>query len=346
MKYQYSGFIPENTAPIGAKQIGVYDGDGNKVGRVPLGWLRHPNAEKLYSFGLISDLHFYSAEVAWNPSEKVDYALTFFEDNNCVFCCHAGDMTQTGFFNDGDTETFVASQFDSYKEICDRHTIPVYGICGNHESYVNPIVNNLTELKSYTGIDMYYSVAYRNDLFIFLSQPRENLPMTDEALQWLYEMLEENRNKRCFIFFHPYLDSGNALDLYGNNVFSWWGEKTTAFKNLLKHYKNTVLFHGHSHNKFECQEVDETANYTENKGFRSVHIPSISRPTQIIDGIRSGYDEGSYGYIVDVYDDFVVLNGMDFINSKFVPLGTLKIDTQLVTIDAGTFTDSTGTITT
>ena len=79
-------------------------------------------------------------------------------------------MTQTGFFNDGDTETFVASQFDSYKEICDRHTIPVYGICGNHESYVNPIVNNLTELKSYTGIDMYYSVAYRNDLFIFLSK--------------------------------------------------------------------------------------------------------------------------------------------------------------------------------
>ena len=52
----------------------------------------------------------------------------------------------------------------------------------------------------------------------------------------------------------------------------------------------------------------------------------------------------SQGYIVDVYKDCIVLNGMDLVNNKPVPLGTFKIDTTLQTIEANTFTDSTGFI--
>ena len=58
----------------------------------------------------------------------------------------------------------------------------------------------------------------------------------------------------------------------------------------------------------------------------------------------------SEGYIVDVYDDYIILNGMDFIDNdqdgNIIPIATYKIDTKLVDIPAGTFTDSTGTITT
>jgi hypothetical protein len=35
----------------------------------------------------------------------------------------------------------------------------------------------------------------------------------------------------------------------------------------------------------------------------------------------------SQGYIVDVYDDCIVLNGWDFIENKPIPLGTYKIET-------------------
>jgi hypothetical protein len=35
----------------------------------------------------------------------------------------------------------------------------------------------------------------------------------------------------------------------------------------------------------------------------------------------------SQGYIVDVYDDCIVLNGVDMINQKPLPIGTYKIDT-------------------
>jgi hypothetical protein len=345
MSYKYTHFIKENIAPKGAKSIAVYDDNGNKICSIALGGLTPIAKTKLYSVGMVSDIHFAHIDgVVWTPHTKFDNALTYFENQGCEFCCVSGDMTNTGFYMEGDANTLHTYQFEQYKQICDKHTIPVYELCGNHESYVKAITNNLTELRNYAGAEMYYSVTQGNDVYLFLSQPSGSVPMTDEALQWLYEKLEMNRNKRCFIFVHPYLDSGNVNGIYGNNVFEWWGEKTAVFKNLLKHYKNTVLFHGHSHFMFECQELDKTANYTEKGGFRSVHIPSLTRPAYAIDGARGVDDSKGYGYLMDAYDDCIVLNGMDLINNNPVPLGTYKIDTTLQFIEANTFIDSTGTI--
>jgi hypothetical protein len=171
-----------------------------------------------------------------------------------------------------------------------------------------------------------------------------------EELQWLYETLEANRNKRCFVFQHifPWGGSGNALGAYTNDAFS--GTRGTVFENLMKHYKNIVLFHGHSHLRFDLQEQDDTANYSDARGYRSIHIPSISVPRDVIDGSLSVVYAESEGYVVDVYDDYIILNGRDFIDNDadghILPIATYKIDTHLVEIPANTFVDSTGTITT
>ena len=54
----YTDFIPQNIAPIGARRIGVYNSQGNRVGQIPLGSLTPPTpAKKLYSFGALSDIH-------------------------------------------------------------------------------------------------------------------------------------------------------------------------------------------------------------------------------------------------------------------------------------------------
>ncbi len=59
----------------------------------------------------------------------------------------------------------------------------------------------------------------------------------------------------------------------------------------------------------------------------------ISHPRELFwDDVNKKYywesrDSESQGYIVDVYDDCIVLNGMDFINNKPVPLGVLQINT-------------------
>jgi hypothetical protein len=47
------------------------------------------------------------------------------------------------------------------------------------------------------------------------------------------------------------------------------------------------------------------------------------------DGMWEARESESQGYIVDVYDDCIVLNGLDLINNKYVPLGVYKIDTRL-----------------
>jgi hypothetical protein len=177
--------------------------------------------------------------------------------------------------------------------------------------------------------------------------------MRPSDLQWLYETLEANRNKRCFVFVHSFIpdDSGNALSVQDNSIFGtkyvcvdWSQTHTQAFKNLLIHYKNIVFFHGHSHLKFKSQELDKSANYTEKNGFKSVHVTSLGIPRDIVGDTAVEDRAGSEGYIVDVYDDCIVLNGMDFINNEFVPLGIYKIDTALQNIEANTFTDSTGII--
>lgn len=331
--YQYRHFIPQNTAPTGATGISVYDADGNKVCTVSLGRLAPPNGEPLYSFGLLSDLHVWKTESSWRGNAKLGAALNFLQDSGCVFCAHCGDITQTGFYNEGDKNTFAPEQFAVYKSICDKYTMPVYGICGNHESLAGVAVsNNLTELRQYTGTDLYYTVGRNDDLFIFIGQPTYNKVMGDDAFQWLQATLESNKTKRCFVFVHSYIeeDSGDAVDYRENSIFDDWGTaKTQAFMNLLRQYPNAILFHGHSHMKFECQEHDDRATYTEHNGFKSVHVPSVGKPRDV--DLETGTTpedfDASQGYIVDVYDDCVVLNGWDFVGNKPVPLGTYKIRT-------------------
>ena len=353
MSYKYTGFIPQNIAPIGTKQIVIYDSNNKNVGSIHLEGLAPITKEKLYSFGLVSDIHLWHLAASWNPNPKFDNALSYFESKNCVMCIVCGDLTQTGFYRKNDendtTETpyLEELQFAKYKEICDKHTIPVYELSGNHECYYNQsVTKNMDKWNTYTGKNVIsYTVSNNettekneqllgigNDLFILLGQSDHYAVMSDEDFSWFKELLEANQNRRCFVFVHSYIeeDSGDAKDLRENSIFDFWGtEKTNAFLELLNQHKNVILFHGHSHIKFECQEMDKSANYTEKNGFKSVHIPSLSRPRNIdLSSSETPYaNDASQGYIVDVYDDCIVLNGMDFINNQYIPLGVLKIDT-------------------
>ena len=367
MKIGITPFIAENIAPPDAKSLAIYNGD-TKVCDVDIAKIQPVLGKKLYSFGAVSDIHLIKSGLVWNwyPIEKFDRALSHFREKGCVMCVVTGDLTQCGYrWNDKDDVDLT--QMANYRAVCEKYSdLPVYEIAGNHESYYSvPITNNLDLWEADTGKrDLSYTVTQGNDLFVFLGQPTGGTVL--ESLQWLYETLEANRNRRCFVFIHPWLtnDSGNPLTALTNNVFTMWQDNTgnrnleAVFKNLLAHYKNTVLFHGHSHTKFENQALDECANYTDKNGFKSVHIPSSSRPRDVDaeTGTASYSVTESQCCLVDVYDDCIILNGLgltDITSSDVAskqyqpcPLGTFKIETPLVTVAAGTFVDSTGTITT
>ena len=62
------------------------------------------------------------------------------------------------------------------------------------------------------------------------------------------------------------------------------------------------------------------------------------------DGTSAKESSGSQGCVVDVYENHIILRGRDFVANKFLPIATYCLDTTLQTIEANTFTDSTGMI--
>jgi predicted MPP superfamily phosphohydrolase len=333
----YNNLITQNIAPLGATKIGVYNSSGEKVGKIELSNLKKTGlGNKLYSFGAISDIHLQDKTAQTDFQTALDYL-----DNkeSVVFTCICGDLTTNG--------TDVNLQdYKNYVESYSPNT-PVYGMSGNHDARNGNIAG---KIETYTGHPLYYSFEHKNDVFIFVGINKEsngNL-FTKAELQWLYETLETNRNKRCFVFEHvrPQDTCGNAYGIYNYDI--WGGTEQTVFESMMKHYKNVILFHGHSHLKFNLQTKDNKANYEHDLfGIHSIHIPSLAVPrTGDITGASSRkelYAE-SEGYVVDVYENAIVLRGRDFVNAKFLPIATYCLDTTLQTIVEKTYTDSTGTI--
>lgn len=365
----YDKLIPENIAPIGTTKIAIYDKEGTtKVGDLRLGRLKHPDrTKKLYTFGLLSDTHISIAVT--DRGKRLAKAITFFKNEKAKFLCLCGDMTDTGLWRpvSGSSSKYYYNpeQLVEFIKICNDNNMPFYSNCGNHESYANYdiagtytdvngtdptlVINNLEKYKYYTGKDLVFTMTQDDDVYIFVGQSTQSKPMTVEHLKWLYNTLEDNRNKRCFVFIHPYIsgeDSGNPLGLHDQALFTTWGATNTkAFTDLMAHYQNATLFHGHSHTHFCTQEQDSHAVYSTNLGFRSIHVPSSANARLIING-SLGTKDASYslGYLVDVYADCIVLNGLDIVNNKYVPIGTYKINTALVNIPEKTFVDTTGVI--
>lgn len=332
---KYKDFIPENVATKSAKRIGVYDSVGKRLFGIPLGNLVLPSnrGKKLYSFGSLSDVH-----IGDNTSESDLTTALKFLSTETDFICICGDL-----IHDGNSTT----QRATYKSIVDTHAkVPVYACAGNHDAYNTNIEN---DIESYSGRPLYYSITKENDVFIFIgcnSNSNGNL-FTKAELQWLYETLEANRNKRCFLYEHVRPDDacGNALGIYTYDI--WGGTEVTVFESLLRHYTNTIFVHGHSHLKFDLQQYSNKANVDRIFGCWSIHNPSITVPRgtdSVINPSRVELYAESEGYVVDVYKNGIHLRGRDFIKGEFLPIASYWLDTTPVKIEANTYEDPTGII--
>lgn len=374
MAYVYKGLIPENIAPPGATGLRLTNKRGTAVASSKLPQrMKYPSSGRQYSFLALSDVH-----ITYNTAaEDFQRALQFAENNDVKFTCICGDLTDYG----------TPAQMSQYKAIVDANapTKPVYAIAGNHETINAAVVDSY--IQQYTGKPLYYSFGVGadgalkendfshavktygdtvQDVFVMVGNyacydqtVKDFLPgeqFSTAELQWLYETLEVNRSKRCIVFQHifPWGGVGNAGGYYKSNFWRGSTEGTqkqaNCFEALMKHYKNVIWFHGHSHLKFYLQEIDKRANYSAEDGYRSVHIPSLSVPRDIQSGALTTIYADSEGYQIDVFAGNLVLRGRDFIDNgndgTWLPIATYKIDTPITEVSAGTFTDPSGIITT
>lgn len=334
---QFADFIPENKAPEGAARIVISKPRGFRVGSFPLGNLAMPElGEKRYSFGALSDVHI-PYETA---TEDFCRALTWLKDRQVDFTCICGDLTAGNLDTEWEEYAACVAQYSA--------GVPVYPVAGNHDCA--GIGQTDARFRQYTGKGLFYTFTQGEDVFIMLSQiawPSRSggiQPFASYSLQALQAALEENRNRRCFVFQHIFLwgGSGDPMELYSSNDL--WGSQGQVIRSLMAHYPNAIWFHGHSHQKFQVQRQHEKANYDHDLGCHSIHIPSLAMPVNVIQDHRVEEYGESQGYVVDVYDGHILLRGMDFVTGEPVLLARYCLETPLREVAPGTYRDPTGTI--
>lgn len=335
----YPYFIPENVAPVGIRRIGIYNSNGLRVGQIPLETLTPPNSAKmLYKVGVLSDIHL----PMQTGDEDFQRAMNYLVGTEHVdFITICGDLTYNG----------TNSELANYKAKANsyRGNTPVYAITGNHENYPNGVAEGdiAGRIATYTGHPLYYSFTQGDDVYIMVGVRSNSAAdlFTTAELQWLYETLEANRNKRCFVFEHvfPWDGSGDVLNAYGGDLLS--GTCGKVFLSLMRHYKNVLWFHGHSHVKFDGQIYGDMANIDTLYGMYSLHVPSLAYPAEG-DADRGYLYSESEGYVMDVYPNGIHLRGRDFVKGEFLPIASYWLDTTLQTVESGTYSDLTGTINT
>lgn len=313
---QYMRFIPENVAIKGARRIGIYNAQGNRVGQIPLGNLAMTSpsitGNLLYKVGLMSDVH-----INYQTAQSdLRVALAYLHnEENVLFSLIAGDLTGNG----------TAAQFSTVKSELSGYDVEF--CIGNHDVRGGLV----SSIEQHTGKPLYYTRSVGNDVYIFFGMcvEAEGSLFTTAMLDWLESTLEANKNKRCFVVIHvrPQDGCGNALGIYKYDI--WGGAEATRFEGLMRTYK-PILIHGHSHLKIYMQEFSDIANIDKIFGGWSIHIPSLAVPRDtssvVNPSIVDVYSE-SEGYVMYVYENGIYLMGRDFVKGEFIPLGSYWLAT-------------------
>ena len=316
----YDSFIKNNVAPTDAAAIVCYDKLGNVVFNKPLGSFKPNYGTKLYSFGVLSDVHNQSAQTTENMADLQNALTIFNQDENIKFVCICGDISENG----------TEEEFQIFKNIVDTYSPDtiIYTTTGNHDCTQSGI--NDTVWESYVGNKKTFSFNYNingtSDIYFFLgmniwSLGESGVPYLTSDIEKLESVLKKYKNNRVFIFTHLFFPtmSGNLKNIYPSG--NWLGgEQLNKLQELCDTYKNAIWFSGHSHWMWYLQQYQDNANIdrklTETNDPNSswtVHIPSCASPIDS-DGVstRVSIPTASEGAIVDVYEEYIVVKGVSF----------------------------------
>lgn len=392
---KYTGHINENVAPYAAHKIGVYNSSNIRVGEIPLGNFKPEYGERLYRFGIMSDMHYNDTDdnnIIQDDGSNYHYdlicALKYFNEKEDVsFICAAGDVstnyiTQVKIYHDAIQDNYPSQLIYTCKGNHDNQAS--YNNDALWKQYTFPSNNpfttyffkesdptNLNVTTSSNSNSFYFlkpleSDPTKQDVFVFFSVDYASNSATSngsryyspESITWLSTLLERYKNNRVFLFTHLFFwkKAGNCNEYYypGNHSSQYvlFGDQYTTLNNLNNQYKNVIWFTGHSHYKWDYQPEDtrgsngpqkrcNVCNYDQSASqycAYNVHIPSLARP--LLNSASYSVDQlAAQCGVVDVYEDCVVVRGIDMTNStsgdytytvKYLPIAQYKLP---VTID-------------
>ena len=332
---QTYNFIKLNLIPIEASRIVAIKDNVIKASfNIPSN-KRITDSKKL-SFGLISDMHVDGS--GGSSSEANDdfvRALKYFDSKQVDMNILTGDAVNNGLLVD----------LEKFKSLKGSSTnVPLYVCRGNHDTYNDCNVDNFTNYIEENGL--HFEKEIKGDKYLFIGLNAEDFtnPFRRDSMEWLKTKLEEYKNQRVFLMQHVFVgETGNIAGLYPHSDGFDMTEGTCSkeFVDLVSKYRNVIMFTGHSHLDFELQRLGENANValrTKTLCHR-VHTPSTSKPrkndsnTEDIPSNTYTDREGSQGYLVDVYDSYIVLHGIDFKKGLLLPYAQYILDTTPILIE-------------
>lgn len=311
---------------------------------------KYKETEKEYDFAALSDIHIHKQNPPYYKYSELhlSQALEAAADRDLDFITVCGDMIN-GYSG------LYAAEWAAYQKIIadSSYCNPIYETIGNHETKSDgnkaddvPYTTGINTYKTATGLNVqtekmqnesYYEITAPNgDHFIFMvleldSSPNESNEFTEAQMNWLEGLLKKYKNDghNIFIYEHALIESYGAgddkvLPLYDGGLKQSYPTVQRLVK-LLEENPDVHFLSGHTHLDFEYgYNIDNRGGDT----CYTVHIPSLSCPTQIVGGSMdyTMYEDKSQGYFVDVYKDAVVYNGTDLCTNEYLPLYCYMID--------------------
>ena len=275
---------------------------GTSISDLPLG-------DKMYTFGATSDIHLRSDNYG-NGIDDFNRTLPLLQNLGAEFIGIAGDIGYNG----------TTDELELYQTALNNlATVPVHPVRGNHDK---PFTD--ANWQTYTGFAPNHEMVYNGDVFLFMSMDYVNNTTNavetgySTGLAWLKERLARYKGARIFVFCH-YPPSGYS-GLADGQYYGWTSTATEddELVSALLQTKNVILFTGHTHYRLNVEETYDSINIYRfnNSKAAFVHVPSNSRPR---DKDGNTVEQYSEGYIVDVYEQGVVLRGVDFVSGEFMP---------------------------
>ncbi len=310
--------------------------------------------EVQYRFGATSDIHINFEGLGFGSRAKWKNTLNFFSEHKVDSVIITGDMT-------GDTN--LDDEYSYYIDSINASDIPlenVYEAVGNHGNTSSTIglfkkyTSGADEVHPFENSPYYYVVKEgktegdRDNVFIFMAQ--ELLGPSDSAIydnfskaqiDWLEETLEKfnKPDTNIFLIEHAPFWNWSPGDRYNGDytrkiTFKESYTQTMRLKGLLETYKNVIMMSGHTHLTFY-----ENENYSDqfDTFCRMVHVSSGTQTSSYNHGDtlisdtdgrqRNSATYGSEGYIVSVYEDYIVYTGYNISTGRIIPAGCLLIPT-------------------
>lgn len=281
--------------------------------------LKVPESQYLFEFQVISDTHISSSSplnsAHWITALQDMAALS--PNSSAIFC--VGDNTDLG----------TQAEYDLLLKNIEEAGVelpPMYYAIGGHDVYTNAYDQEIERfLENLKMESVYYCVDIHGIRFIVLGSDSK-VPegeLGTEQLNWLRERLAEtDKSKPVFIFHHQPLKETVSGTLYSSDpeIQDWFGLLNSGdeLREILSEYPNAIMFSGHTHWAFEMKQP---LLYGQGKDATFVNTAAVSYLWSDDDTAV----DGSEGYYVEVYEDYILLKGREYTNGDWCAAAQFRI---------------------